>query len=74
MDASLVRSAITLTGHPVIAIPAGRDGLGMPFGVQVVGKRRGDLDLLAAAAALEDHLATLPGLARPIPDAKDYTR
>ena len=53
VDASLIRSALTLTGHPVIAVPAGVDSHGMPFGVQIVGKRRGDLNLLAAAHALE---------------------
>ncbi|MBO6520922.1 MAG: amidase [Rhodospirillales bacterium] len=62
LDASLVRSALTLTGHPVIAIPAGTDALGMPFGVQIVGKRRGDLDLLAAAHALETRIRKTPGL------------
>ncbi len=72
MDASLVRSALTLTGHPVVALPAGRDADAMPFGIQVVGPRRGDSFLLGAAAALEDHLATVPGLERPIPDIEDY--
>ena len=53
MDPSLVRSALTLTGHPVLALPCGIDHVGMPFGFQIVGKRRGDLKLLQAAAALE---------------------
>lgn len=68
VDASLVRSIITLSGHPVIAIPSGLDHLGLPFGVQVVGPKRGDKFLLEAAAALEDHLQTLPGLTRPRPN------
>lgn len=68
VDASLIRSALTLTGHPVIALPAGLDSVGMPFGVQIVGRRRKDLDLLAAAAALETQIATRPSLAIPRPD------
>ncbi len=71
MDASLVRSALTLTGHPVLALPAGVDHLGLPFGVQVVGPRRGDLFLLGAAAALENHMAGTASLARPRPNIKD---
>lgn len=67
VDASLIRSALTLTGHPVIAVPAGRDAVGMPFGVQVVGRRRGDLDLLAAAKALESAINARPALALPKP-------
>ena len=65
VDASLVRSILTLSGHPVIAIPAGLDHLGLPFGVQIVGPRHGDKFLLDAAAALEDKIATLPGLKNP---------
>lgn len=73
VDASLIRSALTLTGHPVIALPAGRDSVGMPFGVQIVGRRRGDLDLMAAARALETAMRTHPALTLPkpsLPDAK----
>ena len=58
MDASLIRSALTLTGHPVISIPCGVDPLGLPFGIQVVGPRHGDHFLLSAAAALESVINT----------------
>ncbi len=68
MDGSLIRSALTLTGHPVIALPTGLDAEGMPFGVQIVGKRRGDLALLAASAALEAVVAANPKLHLPKPD------
>lgn len=68
VDASLIRSALTLTGHPVIAVPAGVDSHGMPFGVQIVGKRRGDLNLLAAAHALETEIRKHPKLAVPAPN------
>lgn len=74
VDASLVRSIVTLTGHPVIALPAGLDNLGLPFGVQVVGPRRGDAFTLAAAAALEDHLQSIPATARPRPKIEDLLK
>ena len=40
----------------------------MPFGLQVVGRLRGDAELLAAAHALEQALAADPMPARPRPD------
>ena len=59
---------LTLTAHPVACIPCGRDATGMPFGIQICGKRFGDWRTLAVAAALEHHLRTVPDLARPLPD------
>ncbi len=71
MDASLLRSALTLTGHPVVALPIGTDALGLPFGVQIVGPRRGDAFLLAACAALEKQIATMPDLIPPRPNLEE---
>jgi amidase len=45
--------ASTLAGHPSITIPVGRDALGMPFGLQIVGRRHDDLGTLRMAAAIE---------------------
>jgi Asp-tRNA(Asn)/Glu-tRNA(Gln) amidotransferase A subunit family amidase len=59
---------LTLTAHPVICLPCGRDPMGMPFGIQVCGRRHGEQRLLAIAAALERHLRSIPELARPVPD------
>jgi amidase len=59
---------LTLTAHPVACIPCGRDHAGMPFGIQVCGRRFGDRRALAIAAALEAHLQTIPEFARPLPD------
>lgn len=59
---------VTLAGHPAISLPVGLDRNGMPFGVQVVGPRGGDAYVLAAAAALERHLAGDARTARPVPD------
>lgn len=58
---------ITLTAHPAIAIPCGRDEAGLPFGLQICGRRGGDRKLLAIAAALERRLARTPATARPRP-------
>jgi Asp-tRNA(Asn)/Glu-tRNA(Gln) amidotransferase A subunit family amidase len=59
---------LTLTAHPVACVPCGRDHTGMPFGIQVCGRRYGDERTLAIAAALERHLQSIPELARPLPD------
>jgi amidase len=60
--------AVTLSAHPAIVLPCGVDSEGLPFGIQIVGRRGGDRALLAAAAAIERALATLPGCGRPVPD------
>ena len=61
---------LTLTAHPVACIPCGRDHTGMPFGIQVCGRRFDDRRTLAVAEALERHLQTMPELARPVPDLR----
>ncbi len=60
-------AAWTVVGHPVVALPAGTDAGGLPFGIQVVGHRYGDRRLLSAARALEVAWADT-GFARPRPD------
>lgn len=42
-----------LTGHPAITVPCGFAGDGLPIGLQLVGRLRGEPDLLAAAALFE---------------------
>ena len=59
---------VTLTTHPAISLPCGTDERGMPFGLQVVGRFRGDLALLSAAQAMEQAFAPDPRLRRPRPD------
>ena len=60
---------VTLTTHPALSLPCGVDEAGMPFGLQVVGRFRGDRDLLSAARGLEAAFAANPQLRRPRPDA-----
>ncbi len=60
--------AVTLAGHPAVSLPLGRDESGLPFGLQIVGRRGGDAQVLAVAAALEEACASEPLLCRPVPD------
>ena len=48
---------VTLTTCPAISIPCGFTKAGLPVGLQLVGKPRGEAGLLAAAAAIEGALA-----------------
>ncbi|WP_028030194.1 amidase [Gemmobacter nectariphilus] len=45
--------ASTLAGHPSITIPVGRDEAGLPFGLQIIGRRNEDARLLAFAREIE---------------------
>lgn len=42
-----------LTGHPAIALPAGRTASGLPLSIQLVGRHHGTADLLDCAEAVE---------------------
>jgi amidase len=53
-QANLLHSVIfNLTGHPVVTLPIGTTGQGLPLGVQVVGRRWAELDLLDVAAHID---------------------
>lgn len=60
--------AVTLPAHPAVCLPVGRDAAGLPFGLQIVGPRGGDVFVLSVALALERALAGDPRTARPVPD------
>jgi amidase len=57
-------SRVTVTAHPALSLPAGFTPDGLPVGVQLVGRQRGELALLRLAAAIEE--AT--GVGRRAPD------
>jgi amidase len=44
---------VNFTGHPAASIPAGLSDDGLPVGMQVIGRRYADADVLAASAAFE---------------------
>ena len=54
---------ITITGHPALSLPCAFTDGGLPVGLQIVGKYRGERDLLAFARMLE--LANPAGRRRP---------
>jgi amidase len=61
--------AITLTTLPVLAMPAGFTRAGLPVGIQIVGRRRGEVAVLRAGAAYElatDHAARRPRMERSL--------
>jgi amidase len=43
-----------LTGNPVVTLPVGKTQAGLPIGIQVIGKRGSDRELLAVAQALTE--------------------
>ncbi|MBM3215705.1 amidase [Candidatus Poribacteria bacterium] len=44
---------LNLTGHPAVVLPLTRSSSGLPIGVQVVGRRWGDMSLLAVCRAVD---------------------
>jgi amidase len=58
---------VTVTRLPAISIPAGFTTDGLPVGIQIVGRYRGDLALLKLAKAVETALA-LPATRPPVLD------
>ncbi len=66
--------AVTVVGLPAVCLPCGRDEAGLPFGIQIIGRRGGDGFVLGVAAALEAMMATDAVLRRPIPDVTALPR
>ena len=53
IDWFAITFAITMTSCPVVSMPCGFTADGLPIGIQVVGKPRGEVALLQAAQCLE---------------------
>ena len=62
IDWMFLTFVITLTGCPAVSIPCGFTKDGLPVGLQLVGRTRGDAELLGAARLLELDLAIAPRL------------
>jgi aspartyl-tRNA(Asn)/glutamyl-tRNA(Gln) amidotransferase subunit A len=65
--------AITVTGLPVISVPAGFTRDGLPVGLQIVGRRRQEAAVLQAAPAFEAESPwahRIPPVVAPSPRAK----
>ncbi|MDB6454146.1 amidase family protein [Falsirhodobacter sp. 20TX0035] len=62
--------ASTLAGHPSITIPVGRDVNGLPFGLQIIGRRNDDQGVLSVAREFEAMLAVDDMLSAPVVDLK----
>jgi amidase len=52
-DAMRYTAAASLTGHPAISVPAGRDANGLGMGVQIIGRHFGEAALYRVALAIE---------------------
>ena len=59
---------VSLATNPAVSLPCGLDHKKMPFGLQVIGRFRGDGEVLGAAHAMEQAFKTNPTLARPLPN------
>jgi len=59
IDWIAITYTISLLGCPAISVPCGFNRNGLPVGIQLVGRPRGEGDLLAAAQVLEDILGAL---------------
>jgi aspartyl-tRNA(Asn)/glutamyl-tRNA(Gln) amidotransferase subunit A len=53
MQRSYLTYAFSVLGLPAISIPCGFTRAGLPVGLQIVGRRRGEAAVLRAAAAFE---------------------
>lgn len=63
-------SFISATAHPAISVPAGFTTEGLPVGIQLVGRYRGELSLLRLAHAFEQathHARTRPPILKAKP-------
>lgn len=49
-----VVAPVTLAGCPAMSVPVGFDARGLPMGMQIVGRPRGDLSVLQLARAYEE--------------------
>ncbi|MEP7204739.1 MAG: Asp-tRNA(Asn)/Glu-tRNA(Gln) amidotransferase subunit GatA [Candidatus Saccharibacteria bacterium] len=51
--ADIMTVPASLAGLPALSVPAGNNDAGLPIGIQLIGNRRADADLLALARSME---------------------
>lgn len=56
IDRGGLTQIFNLTGHPVVVIPIGFTQAGLPVGVQLVGRRWHDMELLNVAEQIAEML------------------
>ncbi|KNG94425.1 amidase [Pseudaestuariivita atlantica] len=71
IDWFAITFALTLTACPILSIPCGFTKAGLPVGLQLVGKPRGEAALLAAAKWIEEQFDVARSV--PIDPRKDGT-
>ena len=64
----------TMAGHPVAAMPAGFDARGLPAGIQIIGKRHADLDVLRIAHSYEGASPAFDRSPPPLLRTRPHTR
>ncbi|MEL6492717.1 MAG: amidase family protein [Cyanobacteria bacterium J06621_3] len=47
-----------LSGHPAVVIPIGQTAEGLPIGLQIVGKRWKEMELIAITQQIDDIVGT----------------
>jgi amidase len=63
IDWIAITFAVTMTSCPALSLPAGFSSCGLPIGLQVIGRPRGEAELLRACHRMEEVL----GLASKVP-------
>lgn len=71
IDWLAIAFAITLVSLPALSLPCGFTKSGLPVGLQMVGKPRGEAELLSAAGVLQDALGLDTNPIDPRPTAQE---
>ena len=62
-----IAAAVSVTTLPVITVPCGRTGTGLPVGMQLIGRPHGELSLFARASHIERVLGISPAVVDVVP-------